>query len=227
MERTRPRCAEGRASQCYRGRIGYTVKLADVYRDVCVPLERALHHPVVIAGGAPRDHLLGRRPRDYDVFILAGKLGPPMVNKVCKDARAVCTLIAHADGELVTASSGKYDGPKVSPIAQWDWRGTHIQVMYTPHKDVTSLLASFDWNICCAAYADGVYTKLPVWNTKVLTLVSTPQYPLVTLRRGYEFSNRYSMKLEDHTARTLCKQVATEKIDAIFDFLGSVSGYVQ
>ena len=194
------------------------MKLSRVYREICVPLEVATGRTVVIAGGAVRDHLLGRKPRDYDVFILTGKMGSTSVAKVMKDARnwvlvqsatLVPTGVAHA--HFATTKYGA--APILTPIAEFYFWGHKVQIMCSPVADTKHLLETFDYDICKLFYPNTkhsgkyeVVAKIKAHGTLILTSPTVAD-PAFTLSRGMEFAQRYGMKMSPTSMKQLCTAV--------------------
>lgn len=155
---------------------------------------------VVIAGGSVRDWLMGREPKDYDVFVL----GAPDQSEPFEQALA--------DLEPVTV----LDFHRSEPFLQGTFRfGERIvQVMATPHTSVDALLDSFDWNVCRFAYDGSTVTDVcPVESIRPGESLRLHRvtFPVATLRRGFRFSERFSMKLEYADIRMLCEAVVTPK----------------
>lgn len=153
--------------------------------------------PVVIAGGAVRDHLMGKPAKDYDVFVLGtdfeaqgGMLAVPLSN-----LEQVMPLDFHKSEPFL--------------IATVKWDGSVIQVMSTPATTVDELLDTFDWNICLFAYDGAIHAKEDAANIgKGRTLrIHKVTYPLSTLRRGFRFSERYEMVLSKTDVERLCREV--------------------
>jgi len=159
--------------------------------------------PVVIAGGAVRDHLMGLVAKDYDVFVLGtdfetqgGALASPLSNL-----------------EQVTPLDFHKSEPFLVGTVKWD--GSVIQVMSTPATSVDALLDTFDWNICLFAYDGSIHAKEDIGNVgKGRTLrIHKVTYPLSTLRRGFRFSERYEMPLLKSDVERLCREVLATTIE--------------
>ena len=195
------------------------MKLSRVYREICVPLEVATGRTVVIAGGAVRDHLLGRKPRDYDVFILTGKMGSTSVAKVVKDVRnwvlvqnasiADKSSVAHVSFPSLAYGASS----TLMPIAEFYFWGHKVQIMCSPVADTKHLLETFDYNICKLFYPNtkhfGEYAtvaKIKAHGKLVLTSPTVAD-PLFTLSRGMEFAQRYGMKMSTTSMKQLCAAV--------------------
>lgn len=170
--------------------------LADVLREFSDRLGR--FGPVVIAGGAVRDTLLGNAPKDYDVFVLGTEF------KVLSEdaAKALAGL-----EQIVPLEFHKSEPFLVAMVR---WNGCDVQVMSTPHTTVDELLASFDWNVCLFAY-DGTYVQREdtanIRQGGALRLRKVT-FPLSTLRRGFRFSERFGMEFKREDIVTLCERVA-------------------
>lgn len=162
---------------------------------------------VVIAGGAVRDTLLGKPPKDWDIFVLPGG------------------AFDYERGKALTVQALQ-DLTKVTPVVDWHgsepylvatvkWNEAEVQVLVNPAKDKAALVGTFDWSVCLFAY-DGEYLHgEPLENIaagKSLRL-QTVTFPMSTLRRGYRFSERFKMKLEQKDVVDLCRQVIS-KADA-------------
>jgi len=155
---------------------------------------------VVIAGGAVRDWLMGREPKDYDVFVLGAPDEPELFEQVLAGLEPVTMLDFH----------------KSEPFLQGTFRfGERIvQVMATPHTSVDALLDSFDWNVCRFAYDGSTVTDAcPVESIRAGERLRLHRvtFPVSTLRRGFRFSERFSMRLEYTDIRRLCEAIATTK----------------
>lgn len=154
--------------------------------------------PVVIAGGAVRDTLLKRKPKDFDVFLL-GVEKPEQVEGT----------ITMAMGGLAVLEPLEFHKSEPYLVGSWDWNGTMVQVMGSPAKSTDELLDGFDWNVCLFAY-DGRYHKREYISNiapgKSLRL-QTVRFPASTLRRGFRFSERFAMKLERQDVLSLCEKV--------------------
>ena len=192
------------------------MKLSRVYREICVPLEVATGRTVVIAGGAVRDHLLGRKPRDYDVFILTGKLGATSLAKVVKDARTVVVKlnVGESVGHVGFPAGGKYGATHaLTPIAEFYFWGHKVQVMCSPVADTKHLLETFDYNICKLFYPNtkhsGEYSLVANIKAhgKLVFTQSTTADPMFTLTRGMEFARRYGMTMHSASVKQLCAAV--------------------
>lgn len=197
------------------------MKLSRIAEDICRPLEAATGKPVIIAGGAVRDRFFGRKPRDYDVFILEGKLGPPMHNKTVKDARLwVKSMLTDARFTEMITAAGDYVGPENhGPVVSFKFCGLPVQVMVAPFKEVPALLDTFDYNICQFAYRYGEVTKPAAkWKTIKLNRDAV-KFPLLAFKRGMEFSRRYNVKFkDDDIGWLLAEQANAPKIDSGVSF---------
>lgn len=162
---------------------------------------------VVIAGGAVRDSLMGKQPKDYDIFVLR-----PDGFDFEKDRK--------------TLTEQLHDLTKVVPVVQWhgsepflaatvQWRDREIQVLVNPQPSKEALIATFDWNVCLFAYDGAMLCGENIDNIgpgKTLRL-NKVTFPASTLRRGFRFSERFLMVLEHETVADLCRQIIA-KADA-------------
>ncbi len=181
----------------------------------------SIFHPIlspigelVIAGGAVRDTLMGRNPKDYDLFILTDK----------RDG--VFVLIAQLLGEALA----KNNIPKVDAKIEWhksepyllesvSYKGAELQIMVNFSKDIYELVDGFDWNVSLFGYGKlksdeyGFYCKEDISNIghgKYLKL-NKLTYPYSTLRRGYRFSERFTMRLDGDTIRLICAEITKKE----------------
>src|SRR5690606_1748417 len=170
--------------------------------EVFAEFHRRLSHigQVVIAGGAVRDWLMGREPKDYDVFVLGAPNQPEPFERALADLEPVTTLDFH----------------KSEPFLQGTFRFGEciVQVMATPHTNVIAVRDEFDWHVCNHAYdASGVTDGGPVESIRPgesLRLHGVT-FTVATLRRGFRFSERLSIRLEYAHIRRLCEAVVTPK----------------
>lgn len=156
--------------------------LANVFptiEEVYQEFADALRAPFVIAGGAVRDELLGRVPKDFDLFLFG----------------------SYDRSRLLRYQQGPpQHGYKQWHLANVVWRGAPVQVVSDKgYRTVADLLDDFDWNICGFAF-DGrqLHCRMDVADIgpgKMLHLVSD-KTPESSLRRGLNFARRYSMKLD-------------------------------
>jgi hypothetical protein len=154
---------------------------------------------IYIAGGAARDVMMGKEPKDYDIFVLT----PTPYDEVKP-------LIDFKLGEMAEAKviGALVDWHKSEPfwINNIEFMGKKIQVLASPYSDIGELVGSFDWNVCMFAY--GMVPE-PVglcdfltFGTKIEDIgvgkdlkLNKITFPLSTLRRGFRFSERFQMKL--------------------------------
>lgn len=159
-----------------------------------------------VGGGAVRDTLMGRTPKDFDVFIHA-KLTGKDVEHACRDLVPIKSLPWHRSEPFLRGTFG--------------WHGVEVQILSTEHKAPDELVDSFDWNVCLFAY-DGAFvqrTDLSDIDVGKELRLNRVTFPLSTLRRGYRFSERFGMVLPAETAIELCVRVAA---DAIKEARGAV-----
>lgn len=153
----------------------------------------------VLAGGAVRDLLMGRAPKDYDVFALG-----------------TTELPTHAfDGLTPVETAHQYE-----PFLQGTFQveSLIVQVMAVKHTKMSELIDTFDWYTSCFGY-DPRYSTAPeariktddIGPGKILKLQKMT-YPLSTLRRGFRFSERWAMSIDDGDLAKLCLGAASEII---------------
>ena len=157
---------------------------------------------VVIAGGAVRDTLLGKSPKDWDIFVLP---------------QGEWDFTATKDGILPILA----DLSKVKPVVDWHnsepflvasvrWQDAEVQVLVNPSKTTTALVGTFDWNVCLFGFDGEFFQGEPLENIAVGKSLRLQKvtFPLSTLRRGFRFSERFKMKLERDDVLTLCRTIA-------------------
>jgi hypothetical protein len=156
---------------------------------------------IVIAGGAVRDTLMGKTPKDWDVFILQGvefdfnKAKDEVAKKVA-DLSPIPPVVTWHKSEPYLCATIK-------------WNDAEIQILSNPSETVLDLLASFDWNVCLFAF-DGEYhcgeliENIGVGKSLRLNKLT---FPISTLRRGFRFSERFMMKFERDEIVTICKAI--------------------
>ena len=157
---------------------------------------------VVIAGGAVRDTLMGREPKDYDVFILDAD------REISGDAikETLARLFTN-----VKVSEAHLSEPFLVSTIKVD--GLVVQVMTSPHLDIDQLMASFDWNVCLFAYDGTFHAKTQLEDiapSKDLVLQKVT-FSISTMRRGFRFSERFGMNIPKKTLYTLCEKVLATK----------------
>ena len=136
--------------------------------------------PCCIAGGAPRDVLMDRQPKDWDVFLLTDK--KPEID----DLDQVDLLPFHPSEPFLQATV--------------KWNTAIVQVMRPPVNTREELLDTFDWNVSLFAYDDKGFcqrTRLQEIAAGQPLKLQKLTYPLSTLRRGFRFSERFGMELQE------------------------------
>ena len=113
-----------------------TPSCEQVWLDVQKTLRTNL--PIVLAGGAVRDQLLHRTPKDFDIFILNVPDRDRYTRRIIRD-----TLNQHFKPEP-SLYPGDY---KEKPVSTFKYKNIPIQVMLSKEKTIIDLLNSFDWNI--------------------------------------------------------------------------------
>lgn len=158
--------------------------------------------PCVIAGGCVRDVLLAARnnvlsaePKDYDIFVFND--GKKMTGAEFEGLERITTAEWHKSEPFLQATV-RYEG-------------VIVQVMSSNFKTLGELLDSFDWNVSRFGFDAGhtlALTSLDdIGEGKMLRLHKVT-YPLSTLRRGFRFSERFGMQLDNAELQALCAMVA-------------------
>lgn len=177
------------------------MQLKELFTDF-VPRLREFGIPVV-AGGAVRDSLMNKEPKDWDVFILRGP------DKW--DFKAIAEQIKPALSDLTKAEpavSWHLSEPYL--VSNVKWKDSIIQVLVNPAASMEELIATFDWNVCLFAHdGERLAQEELIENIgpgKELHL-KTVTFPLSTLRRGFRFSERFKMKLLRPDVLKLCREI--------------------
>lgn len=155
---------------------------------------------VVVAGGAVRDTLLGRKPKDFDVFVLANRDG---------NAPSYDDIKAELGGLPIAESLFFWHKSEPFLVQSVYWEGAEVQVLSSPCTSVDSLLDSFDWNVSLFAFNGTIVARTPLTDIapgKELKLQCLT-YPASTLRRGFRFSERFGMQFPSETVKQICKAV--------------------
>ena len=155
-------------------------------------VERWLEKPVIVAGGAIRDALMGNEPKDIDLFTVGEVdtcLLPEQLTVIRDNDECLYSVFLRWEGEI---------------------DGRRVQIM--SHPSATSMEAlcdTFDWNVCRFAW-DGTaqFEGMKVGDIasgKWLELHRLT-FPASTLRRGFRFEERFGMRISKFTLQFLASQ---------------------
>ncbi len=152
-----------------------------------------------IAGGAVRDELMGVAPKDFDLFCLCNG------DWDFKDAKE--QLSGRLDG--LSASPPTVEWHKSEPylVATIIVNGQQVQILANPAGSIEELISTFDWNVCLFARTETeIYQQTAIEDIAVgkELKLNKVTFPLSTLRRGFRFSERFTMKLRNEDVHTLC-----------------------
>jgi len=162
---------------------------------------------IYLAGGCVRDHLMSRKAKDFDLFILNNilfndfeKTKDKILEKL-KDLPVVPSLVSWHKSEPYLVITVKY-------------KGVEVQILLNPSFNVLELLSTFDWNVCLFAYGLS-YGKEQFITQEIIENIGEGKelklnkitFPLSTLRRGFRFSERFLMKLRKEDILSLCSQI--------------------
>ena len=157
----------------------------------------------VIGGGMVRDALRNSIAKDIDVFVLDDG-----THKTFTEAKED---ILERTKSLPFIES-KIEWHKSEPFLVKSFSNAYgdVQVMARNINTVEELLDTFDWNVSLFAF-DGkrVYARESVEEIgvgKELKLQACT-YPVSTLRRGFRFSERYTMKFNKSDIVFLCNKI--------------------
>lgn len=158
--------------------------------------------PLCLAGGAVRDELLGRTPKDFDLFCLWTSEWD------FKSIRE--TLSSRLDGLAISEPSVEWHKSEPYLVANVKIDGADVQVMANPAATPEALVDTFDWSVCLfARTADQLIQRTPleeIGHGKELKLQKVT-FPLSTLRRGFRFSERFKMQLRREDINLLCSKI--------------------
>lgn len=181
--------------------VNSTVKYVMDYLKVCYPTTE-----IVIAGGAARDTYLGKKCRDYDIFVHLGKGSVPATKKFSDEILIGCRddmyISAHEDAEKLSKElrNVAFDcnlilsyGTSTAPVfGDFDERHysvvkasyvdlfgerTEIDIIFTKSKDLGETLLSFDCNLNMCYLDNNYEAKYPMGEPTVLQFTGRPLYP--------------------------------------------------
>ena len=168
-----------------------------VLQEAITEFSRVTSRHVVIAGGAVRDALIGREPKDLDLFVLG-------------TSADVLKRVGLSEFEPVN-SLLEWHRSEPGLVATVRFGGREVQVIATVHTSIATLLDSFDWSVSLFGFDGEVVrhekAELPTYGSYLRLNRCT--FPLSTLRRGYRFSERYGMRLDPSVVRDICSQALT------------------
>jgi len=175
------------------------MQIEKVYEFWNEKLKNIRDSKVVIAGGSVRDHFLGVKPKDYDVFVVNCNKKTELISRIAeiKEASVI-------ERDVLNHFSIHED-----LIANLYWEGKIVQIIRSTNTTVDSLLKGFDWNICLFAY-DGNFIlkedveKLQPGNNLILHNFDKP---INNLKRGFLFAERYGLKFQKQDIKFLCDLV--------------------
>lgn len=149
--------------------------------EVITTFSDVLERPVIIAGGAVRDHLRNEKPKDFDVF---------MLGQTWQDWEAYKVEFA----DKFTERLAKF--PKVESKIEWHQSEPFLlETILFDGKDFTFRQEDLD------GIKVGEYLRL-----------NKCTFPFSSLRRGYRFSERFTMRIHRDDINTICKQILDLKI---------------
>ncbi len=186
----------------------------------------------IIAGGAVRDLLLNKAPKDIDVYFLGvdwtvvERDAFELKVKDMQSAEQVYYAIATAN-----LPWHKYERYLLLSII-WEncrnLKNADVQFMGFPADTIEAVLETFDWEICIFGYENGeivttqasldLLDSISKYNVKDKEYkppqmkLCNVQFPISNLRRGFKFEARYPVKLEYESILKLCQEVIVEDL---------------
>ena len=165
---------------------------------------------IVIGGGAVRDFLMERTPKDYDIFILNTTNFIPTFTEASALVKKAVEISGYSRVEI------KYEWHKSEPflIESIVTPYGEVQIMARDIQTQADLIDTFDWNVARFSYGrKGFLNGEDVANIgagKNLELHKVT-YPYSTLRRGYRFSERFTMRFQSKDIRTICNMIVEKE----------------
>lgn len=173
--------------------------MTDFLKTLCDDFKQRCGGLAIVAGGSVRDTLMGRDPKDYDVFVIGGDWREDWNSGL----------------EIIDSPEWHKSEPNLQRTFRID--GRIVQVMKSESKDVSGVLDLFDWNVSRFAFDGQDYRQLTplddIQPGKPLKLHRVT-YPVSTLRRGFRFSERFSMVFAADDLRNLCTLAAARLVKA-------------
>jgi hypothetical protein len=155
-----------------------------------------------VAGGAVRDELMNRTPKDFDLFLLYP--GEFEFKKLKEE------LQPRLKGLAINTPSVEWHRSEPYLVADVKLDGVDVQVLVNPAASPLALVQTFDWNVCLFARTEDEVIKLTeldeIASGKELRL-NRVTFPLSTLRRGFRFSERFKMKLRKEDVVSLSRMI--------------------
>lgn len=167
---------------------------------------------VVIAGGAVRDSLISRVPKDYDIFILNTTGHISSFTEVRDDVRMALEKAKYTKVDI------KFEWHKSEPflIESVQTPYGEVQIMAKNIQTQEQLIDDFDWNVSRFSYGFNGYVNGEDVNNighgKDLVLHKVT-YPYSTLRRGFRFSERFGMRFKREDVRKLCDVIRQKHVN--------------
>jgi hypothetical protein len=176
--------------------------VTDFLKHLCDEFTKRCNAHAIVAGGSVRDVLMGREPKDFDVFVLCqGELADNWHNGL----------------EKLNSPEWHKSEPYLQRTLRVD--GRVVQVMRSNASNVGEVLDLFDWNVSRFAY-DPKLTDPVIKLTELSDIAEGKPlklhrvtFPVSTLRRGFRFSERFSMVFQKEDLRDLCALAASRLVD--------------
>lgn len=184
---------------------------------------------LVMAGGAVRDALLGKKAKDLDLYYLGlDDWSTAATTDFRKRLELANLFYQEATSNLPWHLYERFLLLSLIIKIQDELRQreAEAQFMAFPQPDQRRLLETFDWEICLFSYRDGKITTTHAamrlidklrkyspddkkYKPPRMRLVNV-QFPVSNLRRGFNFQTRYPLRLEYRSVLRLCKAVLKE-----------------
>jgi hypothetical protein len=180
-------------------------KLVEVYDFVASKLGNL--GDIYIAGGAVRDTLVNKKPKDYDLYILGN---PQEILMVPNELADHCKHNLKWDVFNPKPEDAKNYAAHPLVNVRMD-KETEIQIMYRNYSTAGQLIDEFDWDICQFAFNPviGVVNRRSPATIKKGEELKLNKITFATgnLRRGYRFSERFEMTMRTEDIIKLCQSI--------------------
>jgi len=167
----------------------------------------------IIAGGFARDQILGIKPRDIDVFLLAGTEPIDEATNYVIDRLNSLFIPFIVEPKQYATRNGI---PTFGPTINFQFLSWPVQLIVTPCVSAQEVVESFDYNVCqfwlnsetfaAVALHDGHLASLVYHDMQLLHT----RTPWSSLRRGILMSDRFGFKFHEQDKQRLIEALHAE-----------------
>lgn len=167
----------------------------------------------IIAGGFARDQILGTKPRDIDVFLLAGNepIDEATDYTIGRLSSFYITYTVEPK-QYVTTDGVPAFGPAINmQFLQWP-----VQLIATPCVSAQEVVQSFDYDVCQFWLDEIGFYPVGLHNDLLTSLVHREmrllhtRTPWSSLRRGILMADRFGFNFSEQDKRRLVEALHTE-----------------